>query len=217
MNTDIKNNVQWHILFCAYNLTMKVQSAIIAFIKKMLTKIILENIDRERNNMSREEVLSKICKSYQAYYDLNEETPEEPFAAEASFHSHDDAFFIVHAAVIGESESNEYVFFADEESLSKEKLEELDKTAWEKGISRVKPHEHHRNTDITLIIVADVVSDEAIKLTKSIKHYKNYRMSLHGFSHYRLAVVDLANKKVYCNRIGRAVKKNVEKIVSKVY
>ena len=33
--------------------------------------------------MSKEEVLERALRSYMAYYDVDRETPEEPFAAEA--------------------------------------------------------------------------------------------------------------------------------------
>ena len=35
--------------------------------------------------MTKEELLDKVLSSYRAYYDVNTETPEEPFAAEAVF------------------------------------------------------------------------------------------------------------------------------------
>ena len=62
--------------------------------------------------MSKEEVLERALRSYMAYYDVERETPEEPFAAEAAFHSHSSTYFLTKSATIGEAESNEYVFFA---------------------------------------------------------------------------------------------------------
>ncbi len=166
--------------------------------------------------ISQEEILNRIIKSYQAYYNLNVLSPEKPFVAEASFHSHDDAFFLVHSAVIGESESNEFVFFASEDKLDAKRLLSLDNLAWNNGTARVKPHKHHRNTDITLIIVADTVTDEARNKTKSLKHYKNYMFYLQGFSHYRLIVVDASNKEVIANRMGRGISKTIKKSLSRI-
>ncbi len=163
--------------------------------------------------MNRADAMEKAVRAYEAYYDVNIETPEKPFFAEASFHSHDDAFFLVHGAVIGESESNEYVFFATEKYLSLERLKELDAVAWEKGIARVKPHGHHRNTDISLIVLADQVTEEARAAVKGLKHYKSYRFSLQGFSHYRLLVVDLTEKKMFWNRQGTDLRKSFHKIL----
>ena len=162
--------------------------------------------------MTKEELLDKVLGSYRAYYDVNTETPEEPFAAEAVFHSHSDAYFLVKGATLGAAESNEYVFFALEDELDKERMLRLDQEAWERGISRVKPHANHRNTDISLVVLASSMTEETEKTVRSLKHYKNYRMSLQGFSHYHLIVVDLSSGKKTCNRQGRSLKKLFDKI-----
>lgn len=91
-------------------------------------------------------------------------------------------------------------------------MADLDHAAWEKEISRVKPHDNHRNTDVTLIVIADSVTEEAGKLARTLKHYKSYRMSLQGFSHYHLIVVDLSSGKTFCNRQGRSLRKIFNKL-----
>ena len=163
--------------------------------------------------MTREELLEKTLRSYAAYYDVNRDCPEEPFVAEAVFHSHNDAYFLVKSARIGEAESNEYVFFASVDNLDRALLEQLDAVAWERGISHVHPHSNHRNTDISLIILASSVAEAAAKAVPKLKHYKSYRKSLHGFSHYRLLVVDLSNGNQLCNAQGRSMKKLFGKIM----
>ena len=163
--------------------------------------------------MTREEMLKKVLRSYAAYYDINTETPAAPFAAEAVFHSHSDAYFLVKSAAIGEAESHEYVFFASVDQLDSSLLASLDQTAWDTGISRVKPHSSHRNTDVTLVVAASSVTEEAKAQIPRLKHYKNYRMSLHGFSHYHLIVADLSSGDLTCNRQGRSLKKLFNKIL----
>ena len=163
--------------------------------------------------MTREEMLKKMLRSFAAYYDINTETPAAPFAAEAVFHSHSDAYFLVNSAAIGEAESHEYVFFASVDQLDSSLLASLDQTAWDTGISRVKPHSSHRNTDVTLVVAASSVTEEAKAQIPRLKHYKNYRMSLHGFSHYHLIVADLSSGDLTCNRQGRSLKKLFNKIL----
>lgn len=163
--------------------------------------------------MTREEMLKKMLRSFAAYYDINTETPAAPFAAEAVFHSHSDAYFLVKSAAIGEAESHEYVFFASVDQLDSSLLASLDQTAWDTGISRVKPHSSHRNTDVTLVVAASSVTEEAKAQIPRLKHYKNYRMSLHGFSHYHLIVADLSSGDLACNRQGRSLKKLFNKIL----
>ena len=154
-----------------------------------------------------------MLRSFAAYYDINTETPAAPFAAEAVFHSHSDAYFLVKSAAIGEAESHEYVFFASVDQLDSSLLASLDQTAWDTGISRVKPHSSHRNTDVTLVVAASSVTEEAKAQIPRLKHYKNYRMSLHGFSHYHLIVADLSSGDLTCNRQGRSLKKLFNKIL----
>ena len=163
--------------------------------------------------MTREEMLKKMLRSFAAYYDINTETPAAPFAAEAVFHSHSDAYFLVKSAAIGEAESHEYVFFASVDQLDSSLLASLDQTAWDTGISRVKPHSSHRNTDVTLVVAASSVTEEAKAQIPRLKHYENYRMSLHGFSHYHLIVADLSSGDLTCNRQGRSLKKLFNKIL----
>ena len=158
-------------------------------------------------------MLKKMLRSFAAYYDINTETPAAPFAAEAVFPSHSDAYFLVKSAAIGEAESHEYVFFASVDQLDSSLLASLDQTAWDTGISRVKPHSSHRNTDVTLVVAASSVTEEAKAQIPRLKHYKNYRMSLHGFSHYHLIVADLSSGDLTCNRQGRSLKKLFNKIL----
>ena len=64
------------------------------------------------------EALERILKSYVRYYDINRDTPLEPFAAEAEFHSLEKGYILSKKAVISESESNEYIFFHTSEKLN---------------------------------------------------------------------------------------------------
>ena len=53
--------------------------------------------------MSKEEVLERALRSYMAYYDVERETPEEPFAAEAAFHSHSSTYFLTKSGTFPET------------------------------------------------------------------------------------------------------------------
>lgn len=162
--------------------------------------------------MSKEEVLERALRSYMAYYDVERETPEEPFAAEAAFHSHSSTYFLTKSATIGEAESNEYVFFALADRLDEELFRKLDHVAWEKGLARVKPHAI-TGIPISPSSLSPLPSRKARKIWPGRqKHYKSYRLSLHGFSHYRLIVLDLSNEKMTCNRQGHSMKKIFSKI-----
>lgn len=154
----------------------------------------------------------KILKSYETYYDINRDDPEPPFEAEAVFHSHDKQYFLMKSAKLGETESNEYVFFAKLDFLDTERLKRLDKIAWEKGICRVKPHSNHRNTDIALIIVSEQIEEDAFSQISKISHYKSYRFGFQGWSHYRLIVLETSSGHLTYNRQGQSLKELFDNI-----
>ena len=70
-----------------------------------------------------------------------------------------------------------------------------------------------KQKDISLIILASSVAEDAARAVPKLKHYKSYRMSLYGFSHYRLFVADLSNGNQLCNAQGRSMKKLFGKIM----
>lgn len=163
--------------------------------------------------ISRTEILQKALKAYSAYYDVTESKTGEPFVAEAEFRSHNDTYFLVKRAKLGEAESNEFVFFASVESLGLEELNRLAETAWTEGISRVRPHESHKNTDISLVLLADIVSKEAKKRARTLKYYKSYKLGLHGFSHFQLITFETSTGKIFQNRMGHNLKSIFSKII----
>ncbi len=157
--------------------------------------------------MNKEEVLDLVLKSYMRYYDINKETPSAPFKCEAVFKSHNEQYFLVKSAKLQDIDSNEYVFFALEDSLTKERLLELDKIAWEEGLSRVEPKEGHRNSDVTLIIISDRINQNAFDLVKKLKHTKSYKFNFFGWSNYRLVAMEISLNRFATNRQGSVLKK----------
>ena len=162
--------------------------------------------------MTAREALPALLKSFIRYYDIKEEGVQPPFAAEAEFHSHEEQFFLVKQAKLSEAESKEFVFFAVSEHLTLDELKMLDEAAWQTGMSRVFPHDGHRNSDVVLVILADKVDKEAAAFIKKLKRYESYRRTLHGWSHYRVIVRDMSTDKVTFNRMGRTLKNVLSKI-----
>ncbi|MBQ4650375.1 MAG: hypothetical protein IJB73_06695 [Firmicutes bacterium] len=162
--------------------------------------------------MTAREALPGLLKSFVRYYDIKEEGVQPPFAAEAEFHSHEEQFFLVKQAKLSEAESKEFVFFAVSEHLTLDEIRMLDETAWQAGISRVFPHDGHRNSDVVLIVLADKVDADAAAYIKKLKRYESYKHTLHGWSHYRVIVRDMSTEKLAFNRMGRTLKNVLSKI-----
>lgn len=163
--------------------------------------------------MTVNEILDKLLRSFQVYYNINREDVAPPFAAEAEFHTHDEQFFLVKSAVLSEAESREYIYFAAEKYLDEALLLRLDEAAWGSGMERVRPHQNHRNTDISLFIVAEKISEEAVRRIPKLRHYQSYHLGLQGWSHYRLVAIEQSSGRAVYNRLGRSYKKLIRNII----
>lgn len=157
--------------------------------------------------MTPSEALEKLLPSYRRYYNIIEENVTAPFDMEAEFISHNEQYYLVKAAKVADVDSCEYVYFKLSDHLTREEFIELDKTAWETGMSRVVPSFGHKNTDVALIIFANHIDKDCLDEVKRTRHYKSYCMSLKGYSNYRVVAVELSLKRFVTNRQGRSLKK----------
>ena len=163
--------------------------------------------------MTPAEVLETLLNAYRRYYNIQTEDVEPPFAAEAAFHTHDEQYFLVKRARISEMDSHEYVFFALGETLSLSDVQRLDAAAWERGLSRVKPHANHRSTDVVLVMLAEHITPDAMDCVRKLKHRQSYRFLLQCCSDYRLVALDVSAGTLSCNRRGRDLQKLFRNII----
>ena len=155
--------------------------------------------------MTPREALEALLPSYKTYYNIISENVTQPFDAEAVFNSHND--YLVKKAKVADVDSNEFVFFKTVDVLDLKTFEDLDKTAWEEGLKRVEPSFGHKNSDVTLIIVADRINVDCFERIKKAHHYTSYCFSLKGYSNYRVVALELKLKRLAYNRRGKELKK----------
>jgi len=164
--------------------------------------------------MKRNGILQTVLHSFERYYNVKAGEPgtavHPMFKAEAEFHSHSEQYFLTRAAHIADIDSHEYVFFAEEEHLTSDRLGELETAAWEEGLSRIKPGPGHRNSDVALIIIADTIEETAFSQVRKIRRSKSYRFSLQGWSGFRILAYEVSTGRIISNRLG----KSLEKLVS---
>lgn len=163
--------------------------------------------------MTADEVLAALLPLFERYYNVNTESAEEPFAAEAIFESHSEQYYLVKAAKVADVNMNEYAFFAKCDRLSTDGFHRLDNLAWERGLSRVSPGYDHRSSDVTLIIISDHIEDEVKKMIRKTRHYKSYRFGFWGWSNYRLVAIECSSGKAFFNHQGKSLKKLVGNIL----
>ena len=165
--------------------------------------------------MSTDETLEALFPLFTRYYNVNTDSPGAPFVAEATFESHNEQYFLIKAAKVADINANEYVYFAKCSNLTADELYKLDNTAWERGLSKVVPGYDHRSSDITLIIVSEMMEEDAKKLVRKLRHYKSYKWGFNGWSNYRLVAIECSCGKAYYNRQGQNLKKLVGNILKK--
>ena len=152
-------------------------------------------------------MLEKVIGSYEQYYDINRETPAEPFVAEAVFKSHGEEYFLIKSAKITEMDSAETAFFADVEELDEAGYDALLDKVWSETLSRADVKPNHRNTDGILIITANSIDDAAKRKIKKTRLYKSYRFSFWGWSEVRVIAYEHYSGSIVCNRQGDMLKK----------
>lgn len=161
--------------------------------------------------MEAEQYLEKVLKSYQRYYNIKTSDVAEPFSAEAEFISHSEQYVLVKIAKIAEMDTKDFVYFKTCECLTAEELLKLSLIAWETGTSKVQPYNGHRNSDVTLVILADKIEDSAAKLFKKIKYSKSYKFGFYGWSNFKLAAIEVSSGRLFSNRLGSDTKKILAK------
>lgn len=157
-----------------------------------------------------------LLDAYAGYYNIRRENVTAPFDAEGYLSNEAEQYFLVKAAKIAFVNSYEYVFFRKCGRITAEEMSDLDRIAWETGLSKVKPSVDHKNTDVALIVVSDVVTQDVRDKIDTYKHSKNYMLGLHGFSNYRLVVIEAPSKTVLTNRRGRDLRDFVAAVMSKL-
>lgn len=153
--------------------------------------------------MTSKDLLERVLLSYHSYYDINREDPAPPFDAEAVFRVNEEQYFLFKSAVYNKWSTSETVFFATCTDLDEEKLRKFDREAWETGVSRVVPGPDLKNADITLIVIADRIAENAMPVFRELRHSKGYMYGLRGYSNYKLFGIEASTGKLFFNRRGK--------------
>jgi len=161
--------------------------------------------------LSPQEALERVLLSYVRYYDISREG-QEPFSATAQFHSHGESYILVKKAKVWDMDSHEYVYFYAADSISAEKLSELETLAWEKTLPQVKPSSIHRNSDAILIILVPELNEELRKSIRRMKHSVSYKGGFNGWSDFQVCAYELSTGTTTANRRGRDLRELLRNI-----
>ena len=152
--------------------------------------------------MTQAQCLERLLPLFARYYDVSADAAA-PFCAQATFHSTDEHYFLTKAAKLAAYVSSERVYFATEDALSPQRLEELAVVAWDRGLEGVAPFWGHKSSDVCLIVICGSAGRDVFRAAKRIDFYKSYKLSFYGWSAFSLAVFDVATLRCAFNRRGK--------------
>lgn len=163
--------------------------------------------------MESDDALQTVLRAFEPFYTIKTFGIDAPFCALAEFHAHGEQFFLTKAAKVADIDTNEYVFFARETFLDAPHFAELAEEAWKRGSRLVTPYFGHKNSDVSLVILADKSDAAAKKCVRKFRRYKSYKFGMYGWSAFNVSLCDFASQKIVSNPRGENLKKNLQQIL----
>ena len=161
-----------------------------------------------------EEILGRLLDSYSAYFDVERvEDADSLLAATGYFCSRSEKYVLVKSAQLWAAESYEYLYLFSIPTLDRDVWERCKKYAMDAGMARIEPHKDHMYSFITAVILADHVTQDAIKAVKKTYFHKSFKFSLHGWMEFHADVIIPGEKVVYSNWDGRSTAKFIRKYI----
>ena len=143
---------------------------------------------------SRNDLLERVVAANSSYYTMQRDYTfaGETFPAYGEFHTAGEQYVLVKRAKLWEVNTHDYLFFMSLPSLSVEELNKAVEFMTTQAIRKVSPGPDHMSSALSLVILADVIDEEASKALKKVKFRKNYRLSIPGWSDLRVAAVNFS-------------------------
>ena len=165
---------------------------------------------------TREELLERMLKGYQAYFDIEryeEREDDLPLMAHCRFYVHSEKYVLVKKAKLWDADSNEYVYIFSVPELTKEIFERCKDYAYEEGMKLIDPKPGHMYSYITPVFICDTCTKEAEKALMRCRIYKSFHFSLHGWMDHHTALVELSTGQIDGNLGGRHTAKILKKVL----
>ncbi len=179
-----------------------------------MLKSIITVKDGGRMDLTREQVVDKLLKSYRAYYNITtyDET-ESPLAALCEFYEHSQKYVLSQKAELWSADSEEFIYLFSISHLTLELYEKYKAYSYEDGMKRIHVGPGHMYSFITPIFICDTCDEDAVKALKKSRIYKSFHFSLHGWMDFHVAAVILNDKRIERNPSGRTTAKILKKIL----
>ena len=146
--------------------------------------------------MNKELVLDRLMAAHEAWFTLQRdfEYAGRRFAGYGEFHSHGSQYVLVKRAKLWEVDAHELLFFDTVEHLDSKAFDDLVFFMTHEAVGLVDAKANHMSTNLSLIVIADSVDDDAWRKVRKTRFRKNFKLGLHGWADLRLVVVDLSRE-----------------------
>ena len=159
-----------------------------------------------------QERLNKLLDAYSHQYDIDRNVEVEGFTypATATYYLRDENYLISKQHVLSAVEQHEYLYFYLTDHLTAADLQEKIDLSLQAGLAKVKPHKDHMFSNVGLIVLANTIEPEALKIIKKTRFRKNYKLSFHGWTEYQLAAYECSTNCFFSNPAGKGARKIME-------
>lgn len=163
-----------------------------------------------------QKAVERLKQAYAAYYDVEPVEDGTALKALCSYHSRDSQYVLVKKAELWAAENHEYLYLWEMDHLDEAAAEEIYRRVLEDGTPRVKPHSQHMSTYLTAVALCGSADPKAMAAVKKMKKHRDFKLSLHGWMEFRIAVVDLSTAEVAVNRSGKVFEKDLMRLLRPV-
>lgn len=164
--------------------------------------------------ITRDEILEKLLKSYSTYFDV-EQCQHEFLVAKCQFHVHSEKYVLVKKAKLWEHDCNEFVYIFSMPHLTEEVYRKCEKYAYEQGMERIDPKLGHMYSYITAVFLCDSFDAKAAKALKKCRIYKSFHFSFYGWMDFHTVLLARQGGRILTNRSGRDNAKLMKNIFMK--
>jgi len=157
-------------------------------------------------------LLDKLLNAYSHQYDIERNVEAEGFTfpATATYYLRDENYLISRQHVLSAVEQHEYLYFYLADHLTVEELQTQIDLSLRAGLGKVKPHREHMFSNVGLVVLANTIDPSAQKLIRRTRYRKNYKLTLHGWTEYQLAAMEIRTNRFFSNPAGLGAKKILE-------
>ena len=156
--------------------------------------------------------LKRILAAHERWFDVQREYAYagRTFPGYAEFHSFGEKYVLVKRAKLWEVDTHEYLFFVLADCLDETQVRDLVSFMENDGLKKVVPEPNHMSSAISLVIVADSCTEEALRIVRKTRFRKNFALGIRGWADLRVAVADLSANCVTTNAAGKQLKQTLE-------